>query len=81
MMDVGSLPRRPSVPLPHISRVTLNAKHSKHLIRGTGATPIPQALGIFDRATAVHRSVYIGGEDEQYQRKAFGIGAGLRPES
>uniref|UniRef100_A0A7S2NN70 Cation/H+ exchanger transmembrane domain-containing protein n=1 Tax=Haptolina brevifila TaxID=156173 RepID=A0A7S2NN70_9EUKA len=31
------------------------------------------ALGIFDRATAVHRSVYIGGGDDHYLRKAFVI--------
>jgi len=31
------------------------------------------ALGIFDRATAIHRSTYIGGSDAEFQRKAFVI--------
>jgi len=31
------------------------------------------ALGVFDRATAVHRSQFIGGEDANFQKKAFVI--------
>jgi len=31
------------------------------------------ALGVFDRATAAHRSEYIGGGDQQYARRAFVI--------
>jgi len=31
------------------------------------------ALAVFDRATPVHRSTFIGGEDKQYARRAFVI--------
>lgn len=31
------------------------------------------AIGVFDRATPVHRSIFIGGDDKEYSRRAFVI--------
>jgi len=45
------------------------------LVMATVCSPVMfrWALGVFDRATPVHRSAYIGGDDKKFARRAFVI--------